>query len=94
MNNGISSESLNSNNNAFFKICRYTTWDGNYWGEPCTKKYIYGTRGPIFLWLPDFSDGIISGIVFPSRHYLAIINIGIPIPDIDENPSQEPYDIK
>ena len=94
MNNGISSEPLNSNNNAFFKICRYTTWEGNYWGKPCTKKYIYGTHGPIFLWLPDFSDGIISGIVFPSRNYLAIINIGIPIPDIDENPAQEPYDIK
>ncbi|MCK4346994.1 MAG: hypothetical protein KAW47_00105, partial [Thermoplasmatales archaeon] len=69
------------------------TWDGNYWSKPCDRKYIYGTRGPILLWYPDFSNGLISAIIFPSRTYVAIINIGIPIPDIDENPAQEPHDI-
>ena len=93
MNNGGCCNSSNSNNDAFFKLSRYNTWSGNYWSEPCTKKYIYGTRGPIFLWHPDFSDGIISGIIFPSRKYVAIINVGIPIPEIDENPAQEPYEI-
>lgn len=94
MNNGEYYNSLNSKNDAFFKLSRYNTWDGNYWSGACDRKYIHGTHGPIFIWYPDFSDGIISGIIFPSRNYVAIINIGIPIPDIDENPAQEPHDIR
>jgi parallel beta-helix repeat protein len=93
MNNGGGYKPLNFKNDAFFKLSKYNTWDGNYWSEPCDRKYIYGTRGPIFLWYPDFSNGLISAIIFPSRTYVAIINIGIPIPDIDENPAQEPYEI-
>jgi len=35
MNNGERLNSLlNSNNDVFFKVSRYTTWAGNYWGEP------------------------------------------------------------
>jgi len=93
MNNGGDHKPLNFKNDAFFKLSKYNTWDGNYWSKPCDRKYIYGTRGPIFLWYPDFSNGLISAIIFPSRTYVAIINIGIPIPEIDENPAQEPHDI-
>jgi len=93
MNNGGSYKPLNFKNDAFFKLSKYNTWDGNYWSKPCDRKYIYGTRGPIFLWYPDFSNGLINAIIFPSRIYVAIINIGIPIPEIDENPAQEPHDI-
>jgi len=93
MNNGGGYKPLNFKNDAFFKLSKYNTWDGNYWSKPCDRKYIYGTRGPIFLWYPDFSNGLINAIIFPSRIYVAIINIGIPIPEIDENPAQEPHDI-
>ena len=93
MNNGGDHKPLNFKNDAFFKLSKYNTWDGNYWSKPCDRKYIYGTRGPIFLWYPDLSNGLINAIIFPSRTYVAIINIGIPIPDIDENPAQEPHDI-
>ena len=94
MNNGGCYEPLSSNSDAFFKVSRYTIWAGNYWGKPCDEKYIYGTRGPIFLWLPDITNGIINWVVFPSKIYLKIINIGIQSLDIDKNPAQEPYDIK
>ena len=93
LNNGGNNNSLNSKNDAYFKLSKYNTWNGNYWSGACDRKYIQGTHGPIFIWYPDFSNGIISGIIFPSRNYVAIINIGIPIPDIDENPAQEPYEI-
>jgi len=93
MNNGGYYGILSSNNDAFFKISRWTTWDGNYWGEPCSKKYIDGTRGPYFFWLPDVSGGILNYFVFLQKNYIDIINIGIPSRDIDENPAQEPYDI-
>jgi len=99
MNNGGYRGKLSSNNDAFFKISRWTNWDGNYWGEPCSEKYILGTRGPIFFWLPDFSGGgnifskLLNYIMFKPKNYWDIYNIGILSYDIDENPAQEPYDI-
>jgi len=93
MNNGGNYGRLSSNNEAFFNTSRWTSWSGNYWGEPCSKKYIYGTRGPFFLWLPDFSGGILNFIYFTPKIYKKIINKGILCRDIDENPAQEPYDI-
>jgi parallel beta-helix repeat protein len=93
MNNSVGYKPSNFKDDAFFKLSKYNTWNGNYWSKPCDRKYIYGTRGPIFLWYPDLSNGLINAIIFPSRIYVAIINIGIPIPEVDENPAQEPHDI-
>jgi parallel beta-helix repeat protein len=76
---------------AYFKISRGNKWAGNYWSEPRTSpKVILGTTGPLFPHYLDYSNGLI----FPEIKYLAIINIGIPLPAIDREPMQEPYDIE
>ena len=76
---------------AYFLLSRNNIWEGNYWNEPRTNpKLIWGIRGPFILRIPDFSDGLI----FPKTKYLGIINIGFPIPAIDRDPAEKPYDIQ
>jgi parallel beta-helix repeat protein len=84
MNNGKSEE-----HNAFFKLSRYNTWAGNYWGKQYDTKRIYGYIGPFFIWYPDFT----YGFAFPFKHYLRIINLPIPFYEIDKSPSLFPYEI-
>jgi parallel beta-helix repeat protein len=89
-NNNFLNNDGGSGKDAFFRLSRNNEWNGNYWNEPLTEpKKIWGTFGPIFFHIKDYSDGFI----FPKFLYLLILNIGIPIPDIDKNPAQKPYEI-
>ena len=86
VNNGKNGSGLFCNN-AFFYLSKYTVWKRNYWGEPLSEpKKIFGIRGPIFIGIPDFSNGW----MFPEWTYIAIINFGYPYFDYDSNPAQEP----
>jgi parallel beta-helix repeat protein len=90
-NNGPQDVVMKGIGDAYFKISRGNEWARNYWSEPrISPKVILGTTGPLFPHYLDYSNGLI----FPEIKYLAIINIGIPLPAIDREPMQEPYDIQ
>ena len=95
LNNEVTNNTFicNGYEDAYFKLCRNIRWDGNYWGKPWIRRFIPGIYGPIFIWSFDFSKGILFGMLFPSQKYYAIINIGIPIGSLDNNPSDHPYEI-
>lgn len=91
INNGPQEGAMKGFNDAFFKVSRGNEWARNYWSEPRTSpKIILGTMGPLFPYYLDYSNGLI----FPEIKYLAIINIGVPLPALDRSPMKEPYDIE
>jgi len=78
----------NSKGDAFYFLSKYTDWVNNYWGEPLSNpKKIFGIKGPIFIGFFDFSNGW----QFPDWKWYAIINIGYPSFDYDNNPAQIPF---
>lgn len=68
-------------------ITRDNVIDGNYWNEPLSQPYkIYSIRGPIFIFIPDFS----RGYHFNLWECIRIYNRGIMFwPVFDYNPSNE-----
>jgi len=93
LNNYICKNNFIKNNgdsgrDAFFYISSNNEWDGNYWDETRIEpKRIFGIYGPLIFKIKDYSDGFI----FPKFKYLLIINRGLPIPDFDNYPAQQPY---
>ena len=78
----------NSKGDAFYFLSKYTDWVNNYWGKPLSNpKKIFGIWGPIFIGFFDFSNGW----QFPDWKWYAIINIGYPSFDYDNNPAQIPF---
>lgn len=91
LKNNIINNGGGSFKDAYFYLSRNNEWNENYWNEPLTEpKQIKGIWGPLYPPIIDFSDGII----FPKLKYPFIINIGIPRYDRDNNPAQNPYNIK
>jgi parallel beta-helix repeat protein len=89
-NNNFIDNNGGSGKDAYFVLSKNNEWNGNYWNGPrITQKIIWGWYGPIYLSRINISNGII----FPHIDYFAVLNVGFPIPAIDKNPAQKPYDI-